>query len=307
MKTAPTPPTDFSDLADRFASLEKRPCVAVVCPHDSHTRQVVERCLEARLAHFLLVNARPDEWADNIAITAGKSVTSLLTADVDAAARMAVQLVRAGTADVVMKGEINTDNLLRAALDKEHGLLPAGKVLTHLTAARIPSYHKLLFFSDAAVIPQPDLPQMQAIVGYDTDILRRLGITPVKVATIHFTEKTNGKFPHTLYYAQLKADAAAGLFGDDVVIDGPMDVKSACDSHSAGMKHISAGICGDADLLLFPNLVAANTFYKTLSCFAGATMAGIVCGTTAPIVIPSRADSADSKFYSLALACIARQ
>ena len=299
-------PTDFSDLAEMFARLENHPRIAVVCPHDSHTRQVVERCLESHLASFLLICCHPDEWADNLASLHSKAVSSILTDSVDAAATLAVEEVRAGSADVVMKGEINTDNLLRAALNKQHGLLPQGKVLTHLTAVQIPSYHKLLFFSDAAVIPQPDLQQMQAIVGYDTTILRRLGISPIKVATIHFTEKINEKFPHTLYYAQLKEDASAGRFGEGVIIDGPMDVKSACDRHSAEMKHIAASVSGDADLLLFPNLVAANTFYKTISCFAGATMAGIVCGTTAPIVIPSRADSADSKFYSLALACIAR-
>ncbi len=298
-------PTDFSQLAEMFAGLEKRPRVAVVCPHDSHTRQVVERCLSSQLADFRLICSRPDEWAETAATLHPASIETLLAGNADAAAALAVEVVRAGRADVVMKGEINTDNLLRAVLNKEHGLLPAGKVLTHLTAAQIPSYHKLLFFSDAAVIPQPDLEQMRSIVGYDTEIIRSLGITPVKVATIHFTEKTNEKFPHTLYYARLKEEADKGLFGNGVIIDGPMDVKSACDRHSAEMKHISTAVCGDADLLLFPNLVAANTFYKTISCFAGATMAGIVCGTTAPIVIPSRADSADSKFYSLALACIA--
>ena len=307
MNHTSTQPTSLSDLSHMFGRLQHRPRVAVVSPHDSHTQQVVDRCLRDRLAEFTLICSRPDSWADDIALQHGDCVTVCQTPDQDAAAARAVEEVRAGRADVVMKGEINTDNLLRAVLNKEHGLLPAGKVLTHLTAAEIPSYRKLLFFSDAAVIPQPGLEQMQAIIAYDTRILRRLGINPIKVATIHFTEKVNEKFPHTLYYKTLSEEAAEGKYGEGVEIDGPMDVKSACDSHSAEMKHIAGGVSGDADLLLFPNLVAANTFYKTISCFSGATMAGMLCGTTAPIVIPSRADSAESKFYSLALACIARQ
>ena len=85
-----------------------------------------------------------------------------------------------------------------------------------------------------------------------------------------------------------------------------MDVKSACDLHSAQIKHIQSAVNGDADLLIFPDLVAANTFYKSISLFGRATMAGIICGANAPIVIPSRADTAESKFYSLALACMSQ-
>ena len=125
------------------------------------------------------------------------------------------------------------------------------------------------------------------------------------MALIHFSEKTNARFPHTIFYEQLKREAAEGAFGPDVTVDGPMDAKTACDLHSAEIKHIESPVAGRADLLIFPNLVAANTFYKSISFFGHALMAGILFGARVPIVIPSRADSATSKFYSLALACIA--
>ncbi len=204
-----------------------------------------------------------------------------------------------------MKGAINTDNLLRAVLDKQNGLLEPGHVLSHLTAAEIPSYHKMLFFSDAAVIPQPDLHQLESIINYDTDVMRSLHIKEIRIALIHFTEKTNPKFINTVYYGQLKQMNTEGHFGASTMIEGPMDVKTACDRHSAEIKHIDSKVAGDADLLIFPDLVSANTFYKTISLFCKATMAGMICGASAPIVIPSRADSAISKFYSLALACTA--
>ena len=113
----------------------------------------------------------------------------------DKAAQEAVSLIREGHADVLMKGIINTDNLLRAVLNKEHGILPKGNVLSHITVAQIPTYKKLLFFSDAAVIPRPTLEQFEAMLLYDLEVCRRMGIEAPRVALIHCTEKVNEKFP----------------------------------------------------------------------------------------------------------------
>ena len=222
----------------------------------------------------------------------------------DKAAQEGVALVREGHADVLMKGIINTDNLLRAVLNKEHGLLPQGNVLSHITVAQIPTYNKLLFFSDAAVIPRPTLAQFEAMLKYDLEVCRRLGISEPRVALIHCTEKINEKFPHTLDYAVLKERAASGAYGS-MFLDGPMDVKTACDAHSGEVKGISSPVVGHADLLIFPNIESGNTFYKTVSLFGDANMAGMLRGTIAPVVVPSRADSGNSKYYSLALACVA--
>lgn len=295
----------FNDLKLRLQQMRPKKRVAVVCPSDIHTMQVVDRCLQMDLARFTLILDRPSDWADRLAASDDPGVAVIYTDSPDNAARIAVAEVRESHCDVVMKGAINTDNLLHAVLNKEHGLLEEGRVLTHITAASIPSYHKLLFFSDAAVVPMPDLHQLDAMISYDVTLLHKLGITEPRVALIHFTEKVNPKFPNTLFYEQLKQTAADGHYGS-VIIGGPMDVKSACDIHSAQIKHIQSDINGDADLLIFPSLVSANTFYKSISLFGKATMAGIVCGANAPIVIPSRADSAESKFYSLALACMSQ-
>ena len=137
---------------------------------------------------------------------------------------------------------------------------------------------------------------------YDLEVCRRMGIEAPRVALIHCTEKVNEKFPHTLDYVTLKERAAAGAYGN-MYLDGPMDVKTACDAHSGEVKGISSPVVGHADLLIFPNIESGNTFYKTVSLFGDANMAGMLRGTASPVVVPSRADSGNSKYYSLALAC----
>ena len=298
------PIQDFAGLMSRLHSMKERKRVAVVCPNDAHTEYVILRSLQEGFADFLLIADTPHlinstyiqrQYPDRVKVYEASNP--------DTAAQEGVSLVREGHADVLMKGIINTDNLLRAVLNKEHGLLPPGNVLSHITVAQIPLYNKLLFFSDAAVIPRPQLKHFDAILQYDIDICRRMGIPEPRVALIHCKEKVNEKFPHTLDYVALKEKAGAGEYGA-MFLDGPMDVKTACDSHSGEVKGISSPVVGHADLLIFPNIESSNTFYKTLSLFGDANMAGMLLGTSAPVVVPSRADSGNSKFYSLALACV---
>lgn len=298
------PIQDFAGLISRLQRLSQRKRVAVVCPNDAHTEYVILRSLKEGFADFLLVADTPHlihaayihrQFPDRVRVYEASSP--------DKAAQEGVSLVREGHADVLMKGIINTDNLLRAVLNKEHGLLPKGNVLSHVTVAQIPLYNKLLFFSDAAVIPRPQLAQFDAMIRYNVEVCRRMGIDEPRVALIHCTEKVNEKFPHTLDYVALKERAEAGEYGR-MFLDGPMDVKTACDSHSGEVKGISSPVVGHADMLIFPNIESGNTFYKTVSLFGDANMAGMLLGTTAPVVVPSRADSGNSKFYSLVLACV---
>ena len=298
------PIQDFATLMSCLHAMGKRKRVAVVCPNDAHTEYVILRSLKEGFADFLLVADTPHLVnANYIYRQFPERVRVYEASSPDKAAQEGVALVREGHADVLMKGIINTDNLLRAVLDKEKGLLPQGNVLSHITVAQIPLYNKLLFFSDAAVIPRPSLQQFDAMIRYDVEVCRCMGIDAPRVALIHCTEKVSEKFSHTLDYLTLKERAEAGCYGP-MFIDGPMDVKTACDSHSGEVKGISSPVVGHADILIFPNIESGNTFYKTVSLFGDATMAGMLMGTTAPVVVPSRADSGNSKFYSLALACV---
>lgn len=295
---------NFNQLFERLTSAEgPRKRVAAVYPHDEHTQEAIEAALERGFADFALIG-RSDELSKLPFLGPFASRVEIIEApDGDEAARIAVELAREGRVDVVMKGKLNTDNLLRAVLNKEHGMLPKGRVLSHVTVAEVPDYDKLLIYSDVAVIPEPTLEQREAMIGYAVDVCRALGIEEPRVALLHFTEKVNPKFPITTDYTTLKQLAAEGRWGK-VIVDGPMDVVTAVDPEIGLIKGIKSPIEGHADVLMMPNIQAANIFYKTISHFGHAVNAGMVVGTIAPIVLPSRGDSSYGKLASLVLACL---
>ena len=297
------PIKDFEGLAAHLKTLDRPRKVAVVCATDDHSVEAISRALSDGFAHFILVGPHsvPGGVMDGYK-GAIESVGFDLTPD-EAAAK-AVEIVHDGQADVLMKGLINTDNLLRAVLNKEHGLLPKGKVLTHIALVEMPAQDKLLFFSDAAVIPSPNLEQRETIVRYMADAIRRLGGQSPRIALINCTEKVNDKFPVTIDYMTIRDMARNGEFGADTIVDGPMDVRTACDREAAAIKGIDSPVNGNADGLIFPEIQSGNTFYKTITYFAGARLAGLLMGTMAPVVLTSRGDAATAKFDSLALACL---
>ena len=299
------PIVNFKALPERLRSLGKRVTVAVASPADSHTEEVIERSIKEDFAQFILVAVDAKQAiAQRLAGDYPDHVRIIIATDDDDAARLAVKEVREARADVLMKGSLNTDNLLRAVLNKEHGILVKGSVLTHIAVAEVPGMNRLMFFSDAAVIPFPTTEQLDAVTKYLSDTWRSItGQECPRIAMTHCTEKTSEKFPITISYQEVKKYAAEGRYGN-VCIDGPMDVKTACDAESGAIKGIASPVVGNADILIFPDIEAGNTFYKTLTYFAHATVTGMLAGTTAPVVVTSRADSADSKFYSLAVACL---
>lgn len=271
----------FARLTEHLKGLKRRKRIVVVRPHDASTEYAIRRATDEGIAEFISID-HPDA---------------------DVASRMAVEAIHRGEADVLMKGIVNTDNLLRAILDKEHGLLPPGRVLTHLAVMQIPTYDKLLFFSDAAVIPRPTLQQRIEMIQYAIRTCRNFGIECPRISLIHCTEKVSAKFPHSLDYVNIVELAEAGEFGN-VIIDGPLDVKTSCEKHSGDVKGIASPINGQADVLIFPNIESGNAFYKAVSLFAHADMAGLLQGPTCPVVLPSRSDSGLSKYYSVAMACL---
>jgi phosphate butyryltransferase len=213
-------------------------------------------------------------------------------------------MVRHHEADILMKGLINSDIVLRAILDKETGIMRPGRVLTHIAMAEIPKYEKLLFFTDAAVIPIPTNDQRRQQIHYVNYVCHALGIEEPRISLIHCAEKVSKKaFPYTQDYLDIIALAQSGYFGR-CIIDGPLDLKTSLDSVSLREKGIHSAVDGQADALIFPDIVAGNVFYKTLTLFAYAKTAGVLQGTLKPVVMPSRSDSSESKYHSLALAAI---
>lgn len=292
---------DFSDVFDFLTDTQPR-TVAAVWPHDAHTLEAVESSLTRGLARFIMIGDPSCKPMSELVRRFPAQTEIIEAADADSAAALAVDAVKSAHADVLMKGLINTDNLLRAVLNKQSGILSTGAVLSHVTVCEMTRLQRLLLYSDAAVIPFPTVEQHSAMVGYLASVGRALGINAPKIALIHCNEKTSPKFPVTEGYAVIKERAANGCYGG-ATVDGPMDVKTAFDSRSAQIKGIASDVAGHADALLFPDIEAANTFYKTVS-FFGQLNAGMLMGAQAPVVLPSRADTPYSKMCSLALACL---
>lgn len=297
------PIKSFDQLTAHLMTLKKRKRIAVVCANDPNTEYAITRALEEGIAELLMIG--DSSFLDKYQALKKypEFVKIIHIEDSDEAAREAVQIVREGGADILMKGIINTDNLLRAILDKEKGLLPQGKVLTHLSLMQIPTYNKLLFFSDAAVIPRPTLQQRIEMIWYAIHTCHSFGIKQPRISLIHCTEKVSAKFPHSLDYVNIVELADAGEFGD-VIIDGPLDVRTSCEKASGDIKGIASPIDGEADVLIFPNIESGNAFYKGVSLFSNATMAGLLQGPSCPVVLPSRSDCGLSKYYSIAMACL---
>jgi phosphate butyryltransferase len=224
--------------------------------------------------------------------------------DVDVAAAKAVALVREGKADVIMKGLLNTDNLLKAILNKETGILPKGQVLTHLTCAKLPMYDKLLFMTDVAVIPYPTKEQREQQLQYLLTLCRKMGVEEPRIALISCSEKVNPKhFPCTVEYRELVEKSQTGAFGP-CIVDGPLDLKTSLSPAALHKKGLTSPLEGQSDGLIFSDIQAGNVFYKTITLFCQAETAAILKGPQVPVVLTSRGDSPQSKFYSMALACL---
>lgn len=296
--------TTFGQMTAHLKTQMSRRRVAVVCGYDAHSFSAIQLSVNEGFAEFILVGDI-SKYKTLYDLEGNSRYLKVVEASTcEEAACKSVLLVREGKADILMKGVINTDVLLHAILNKDEGLLPHGRVLTHLAVMQIPSYDKLLFFSDAAVIPNPTLEQRLAMIDYAIHVCHRFGVEQPKIALIHCSEKVNAKFCVSEDYSQIVSRYKCGEFADNIIIDGPLDVRVACDKSSMEIKGIKSPIDGCADVLIFPGIEAGNAFYKAVTLFAHAEMAGILMGTQCPVVLTSRSDSAQTKFYSLCMACI---
>jgi phosphotransacetylase len=202
-----------------------------------------------------------------------------------------------------MKGLVGTDKFLKAVMDKENGLMLPDAVLSYVGAMEIPAYHKLLFITDPAVIPFPNLDQKVAMARYAIEMAQKFGIKKPKIALIGASEKMNRHFENSVDYSIMCKMADRNQI-KNCIMDGPLDIFLACDKNSIAIKGIETPVNGDADILLFPSLESSNPFYKGLMLFADGELAGLIRGTEKPVIVMSRSESEISKFYCIALSCL---
>lgn len=219
-----------------------------------------------------------------------------------AAAERAVQIVREGRAELLMKGSLHTDELMAAVIAKETGLRTARRV-SHVFVMDVPTYPKPLFISDAAINIFPTLDDKVDITQNAIDLFIGLGLGTPKVAILSAVETVNPKIPGTIDAAALckMADRKQITGGE---LDGPLALDNAISPHAAAIKGISSPVAGQADILIVPDLEAGNMLAKNLSFMANADAAGIVLGARVPIILTSRADSVRARLASCAVAAL---
>lgn len=217
-----------------------------------------------------------------------------------AAAAKAVELVRSGHADMLIKGSLHSDEFLGAIVARETGLR-TGRRLSHVFVMDVPSYHKAFMITDAAINIAPDLEAKADIVQNAIDLAIALGVQQPKVAILSAVETVTTKIPSTIDAAALCKMADRGQI-KGALLDGPLAFDNAISKQAAKTKGIVSAVAGDVDILLAPDLEAGNMLAKQLSFLAHADSAGVVLGARVPVVLTSRADSVRARLASVAVA-----
>ena len=277
---------------------------AVAHPCEKSALEAVVDAAKLKLIDPTLVG--PKAKIEEIAKANGLDIGSIPIVDAPhshAAAAKAVELVRQGKTDLLMKGSLHTDELLGAVVARETGLR-TGRRLSHVFIMDVPTYHKVLIVTDAAINIAPTLEDKVDICQNAIDLVISLGLSRPKVAILAAVETVNSKMPATLDAAALCKMAERGQI-TGAILDGPLAFDNAISAEAAKIKGIRSEVAGDPDILLVPDLEAGNILAKQLSFLANADSAGLVLGARVPIILTSRADSVRSKIASCAVAVIA--
>lgn len=279
----------------------KKKRIAVAASEDIHVLEAVRDALKEGIVEAILVGSKNETERLMDEIGFDRTAAELIPASdpVEAAAK-AVSLIREKKAEVLMKGLVQTASLLKAVLDKEKGLR-SGALLSHLGLFQSPYYHKLFGVTDAGMNVAPSFEEKISILTNAVEMFHKIGIANPKVAVVAAVETVNPKMDATVHAALLTQMNRRGQI-KGCIIDGPLALDNAVSKEAAQHKGIDSEVAGDADILLVPDIESGNLIYKALNFLGGAVAAGVILGAAAPIVLTSRADSEQSKHYSIALA-----
>jgi len=279
--------------------------VATAVAHPCDVSSLAGAVEAARQGFIRPILVGPADRIQAVAAEAGIDVSSYEIVDVPhshAAAAAAVDLVRQGRAHLLMKGSLHTDELLHAVTKRESGLRTERRI-SHVFIMDVPTYHKALFITDAAVNIAPTLEEKRDIIQNAIDLARALGNDRPKVAILSAVETINPQIPSTVEAGALCKMADRGQI-TGAVLDGPLALDNAISPEAAHIKGIVSPVAGNADILVVPDLEAGNMLAKNLTFLANADAAGIVLGARVPIVLTSRADSVMTRMASCAVAAL---
>lgn len=292
----------FQEVLEKVKNNEMKK-IAVAAAQDEPVLEAIRDAKACGLADAILVGDKDkiEAIADKIHLDL-TGIEIVNEPDGTKAALKAVELVSSGKADMLMKGLLETSTILRAVLNKEVGLR-TGKLMSHVAVFEVPGYDRLLFVTDAAFNMYPDLKAKIDILNNAVSVAKAVGIETPKVAPICAVEVVNPDMPATVDAAILTQMNNRGQI-KGCIVDGPLATDNALSEEAAKHKKISGPVAGKADILLLPNIEAGNVMYKTLSYTTNSKNGGILVGTSAPVVLTSRADSPETKMHSIALAAL---
>jgi len=275
----------------------------VVHPCDETSLRGAVEAAEAGIVTPVLVG--PAAKISVVARLARLDISRLEIIDVshsDEAAAKAVELIRQSKGELLMKGSLHTDELMRAVTSGTTGLRTARRI-SHVFIMDVPSYHETLFITDAAINIFPDLDAKRDIIQNAIDLFTEVGLGTPRVAILSAVETVTSKIPSTIEAAALCKMADRGQI-TGAILDGPLAFDNAIDIEAAKIKGIRSEVAGRAQILLVPDLEAGNMLAKNLSFMAKADSAGLVLGARVPIILTSRADSVRSRLASCAAAVL---
>ncbi len=294
----------FNDLVAYVQGRGIKKRVVLAAAHDEHALEAVLLADKNNVAHPILVGKRDDILEMLKAFGVASDTYEIIHAEDDVtAAKKSVELIREGKGDFLMKGKLQTADLLREVVNKETGLF-VGKPMTHIAIQEVPSYHKLLAVTDGGMMTYPDLDGKRNIVENAVEVFHNMGYSNPKVAVLAAVEVVNPKMQETVDADELKKLNQSGEI-KNCIVEGPISYDLAMSKESAEIKGYRSEVSGDVDILVVPNITAGNILGKSLIYSANAKMAGFVVGAKVPIVLTSRGATTEEKYLSLAISALA--
>jgi phosphate butyryltransferase len=284
--------------AAKSASLKR---MAVVFAHDDHVIEAVKNACDFNIIEPFLIGDKKRIQVLINQFGLKQPYKIINETNPELATKIAMEMVNDGSVDIVMKGLIDTKILLKGVVNKEYGIRES-KLLSHVGIVEYPTLDRVLFASDGAMNITPDYEQKILIVEAAVKLAKSLGYTQPKVGIVSAVEKVNPKIESTL-----DAQKIVEYYKDkdiDFLIDGPFAIDNLVSMDSVKHKGIKSPVAGICDILIFPNLDGGNIFYKTSVFLAAGKSAGLIMGAKVPIVLTSRADTAEAKLNSILLAVV---
>ncbi|MDC7125519.1 MAG: phosphate acyltransferase [Spirochaetales bacterium] len=291
---------NFDELINKKIKNAGKKNIAVVNAEDDHTLHAVMRAGLDGIAKPILIGdaekvkecVKPYSSYCDYEIVDAPTEKDIL--------KKTIELVNAGKADALMKGKIQTADLMRMVVSEESGFR-TGNLMSHMLVLEIPTYHKLITVSDVALVTYPDLEKKKGIIKNTVGTLHRMGFGDINVAALAAVDTVNPKMPESVEAGELKKLNETGEI-PGCYIEGPISYDLAVNKESSIIKGYESPVAGEADMLLCHNIAVANTLAKCLTFSSNAKAGGMVVGAKVPIILTSRASSTEEKYYSTVIA-----